>query len=190
MSLRVPINLSSEPFRRDRLMFAASVAAGALLAASLVMFIMLAVIQRGQEAETRLTIDRLQKQAQSLNAEQAELEAELRRPENAEVLDRVLFINTLLYRKGISWTKIFSDLERVTPHNVRLISVRPQVNARNEVLLDMLVGSQAQAPVIDMLKRLESSPLFGATAVHNWLPPAQTEPLFRYRISVNYGQKL
>jgi hypothetical protein len=32
--------------------------------------------------------------------------------------------------------------------------------------------------------------VFGATAVHSSLPPAQTEPLFRYRISVNYAQKL
>jgi hypothetical protein len=44
--------------------------------------------------------------------------------------------------------------------------------------------------VIEMLKRMESSALFGATAVHNWLPPAETEPLYRYRVSVNYGQKL
>ena len=112
------------------------------------------------------------------------------RPENARVFDEVLFINSLLYRKGISWTRIFSDLEEVVPHNVRLISVRPQVNAQNQILLEMVVGAQSQVPVIDMLKRMENSALFGATAVHNWLPPAQTEPLYRYRVSVNYAQKL
>lgn len=188
--MRVSVNLSSEPFRRDRPILVASTAVGIVLVILLGMFVALAIAQRGQEAETRLAIDQLRRQLQSLNAEQAKLESALQRPENAEVLDKVLFINTLLYRKGISWTKIFSDLEQVVPHNVRLISVRPQVNAQHEVLLDMLVGAQSQAPVIDMLKRLESSPLFGETAVHNWLPPAQTEPLFRYRISVNYGQKL
>jgi len=188
--MRVPINLSSEPFQRDRAILAASAAVGLLMAASLAMFIVLAVYERGEEAETRLAIDQLQRRLRTLDSEQAGLEAELRRPANAEVLDRVLFINTLLYRKGISWTRIFSDLERVVPHNVRVISVRPQVNAQNEVLLDMVVGAQSQAPVIDMLKRLEGSPLFGETAVHNWLPPAQQEPLFRYRISVNYAQAL
>jgi type IV pilus assembly protein PilN len=101
-----------------------------------------------------------------------------------------LFINSLLYRKGISWTKIFSDLEGVIPHNVRLIAIRPQVNAQNEVLLDMTVGAQSQLPVIDMLKRLEGSPLFGSTQVHNWLPPSQTEPLYRYRVTVSYGRTL
>jgi len=188
--MRVPINLSSEPFRSDRAVLVASALVGLLMAASLAMFIVLALRQRGQEAETRQAIDQLQRRLRMLDAEQAGIEAELRKPANAEVLDRVLFINTLLYRKGISWTRIFSDLEHVVPHNVRLISVRPQVNAQHEVLLDMVVGAQSQAPVIDMLKRLESSPLFGETAVHNWLPPAQQEPLFRYRISVNYAQAL
>ena len=117
------------------------------------------------------------------------MEADLRRPENAAVLDQVLFINSLLYRKGISWTRIFSDLEGVMPHNLRLISIRPQVNGRNDVLLDMVVGAQSQLPVIEMLKQMESSPLFGSTEVHNWLPPSQTEPLYRYRVTVNYGRQ-
>jgi type IV pilus assembly protein PilN len=190
MAIRVKVNLASEPFRRDRPMLAASAVVGLLLVALLAMLVAIAFAQRGQETETRVAIDGLRRQMQTLGAEQAKFEQILRRPENAEVLDKVLFINTLLYRKGISWTKIFADLEEVVPHNVRVISVRPQVNAQNDVLLDMVVGAQSQAPVIDMLKRLESSPQFGQTAVHNWLPPAQTEPLFRYRISVSYGQKL
>jgi type IV pilus assembly protein PilN len=188
--MRISLNLSSEPFRRDRPILLASTFLGVLLAALLVLLISLAVVERGHVAETRAAIDQLEKQLRAITAEQARLEAVLGRPENAEVLDLVGFINTLLYRKGISWTKIFSDLADVVPHNVRLISVRPQVSAKNEILLDMVVGSQSQTPVVDMLKRMESSPMFGDTAVHSWLPPAQTEPLYRYRVSVNYAQKL
>ena len=58
-------------------------------------------------------------------AEQAKLDAVLRKPENAQVLDRSVLLNSLLYRKGISWTKIFADLEKMLPHNVRVISIRP-----------------------------------------------------------------
>jgi type IV pilus assembly protein PilN len=186
--MRIPVNLSSEPFRRDRPLVAASVVVGVVLAGLLAVLVSLAILERGRAAETRQDITRLQKAVLALDQEQARLEGTLRRPENAEVLDRVRFINLLLRRKGISWTKIFSDLENVMPHNVRLISIRPQVNARNEVVLDMVVGAQSQAPVIMMLKSLESSPLFGSTAVHNWLPPGQTEPLYRYRVSVDYGR--
>jgi len=188
--MRIRVNLSSEPFRRDRPLVAASIAVGVLLTAALAMLISLAVLERGAAAQTRRDIARVEGQIRSLSQEQGRLEEALRRPDNAEVLDEVLFINSLLYRKGISWTEIFSGLEGVIPHNVRLISIRPQVDGRNDVLLDMVVGAQSQAPVVEMLKRLEGSPLFGSTAVHNWLPPSQTEPLYRYRVSVSYGRKL
>ena len=50
-----------------------------------------------------------------MTAEQAQLDAVLRKPENAEVLERSVFLNALLVRKGISWTRIFADLEKVLP---------------------------------------------------------------------------
>ncbi len=188
--MRISVNLSSEPFRRDRPLIATSIAVGLVMVGLLAMLVSLAILQRGSAAQTREEIARLQKRLQASVQERARLEGLLRRPENAEVLDRVLFVNSLLYRKGISWTQVFSDLERVMPYNVRLISIRPQLNTRNEVLLDMQVGAQTPAPVLELLKRLESSPAFGLTQVHNFLPPSQTEPLYRYRVTVNYGQKL
>jgi type IV pilus assembly protein PilN len=189
MRLRVPINLASEPFRRDRPVLVASTATGLLLVGLLGLLVSLSVMERGQATETNRTIARLEGQLRTLALEQARLEAVLRQPQNAEVLERNLFLNNLLYRKGISWTRIFDDLAKVVPHNVRLISVRPQVNAQNEVLLDMVVGAESGPPVVEMLRRLESAPQFGATSVHTTMPPSQSEPLLRYRLSVNYAQK-
>jgi Tfp pilus assembly protein PilN len=186
--MRIALNLSSEPFRRDRPMVVASVATGLFLIGLLAMLVFLAVQERGQATEARQEIADLRKGVAALNREQAELAGLLQRPENVAVLDRVLFINTLLYRKGISWTRVFSDVESVLPYNVRLVSIRPQVDSRNEIFLTMVVGSLSQPPVIEMLKRLENSPLFGSVEVHTWLPPGQNEPLYRYQVSVNYGR--
>jgi Tfp pilus assembly protein PilN len=186
--MRIALNLSSEPFRRDRPTVVASVATGVFLIGLLAMLVFLAVQERGQATEARQDIAELRKGVAALNREETQLAGLLQKPENVAVLDRVLFINTLLYRKGISWTKIFSDLESVLPFNVRLVSIRPQVDSRNEIFLNMVVGSLSQAPVIEMLKRLENSPLFGSVELHTWLPPGQNEPLFRYQVSVNYGR--
>lgn len=188
MSRRVEINLASEPFRRDRPALVASAAGAFLLLAALAVLVSLAVTERGRAAETSRDIEQLRAQLRSLAAEQGDLEATLRQPENAEVLERSRFINSLLHRKGISWTKIFDDLEGVMPHNVRLFALRPQVDAHNEVLLDMVVGAESGPPVVEMLKRLESSPQFGGTHIHSTLPPSPSEPLVRYRVSVNYTQ--
>ncbi|HYP13663.1 MAG TPA: hypothetical protein VEQ63_07050 [Bryobacteraceae bacterium] len=188
--MRLPINLASEPFRRDRSMVVASAAVGVLLFGLLVMLVVLSASERSRAAESRDAIARVQKQKQVMAQEQARLEAVLRQPQNAQVLEQSVFINQLLGRKGVSWTKIFSDLEQVMPADVRLIQVRPQVGGQNQLVLEMILAAQATEPVIGFLMKLEGSPQFGATNLQASLPPTQNEPLNRYRVTVNYAQTL
>lgn len=191
MAIRIPINLATEPFRRDRPILIASAAAAILLTISLVSLAVIIVNQRSQSARIRVDLDRLTMQSGRIAADQAKLDAILRKPEDAEVLDRSLFLNSLIERKGISWTLIFSELEKVMPSNVRLVSVRlPQVNTQNQVVLDMMVGADSFAPVLEMMKRMDKAPEFGPTTVLSTTPPSQTDKLWKYRVSVNYAQKL
>lgn len=188
--MRIGINLASEPFRRDRPWIVASVLLGAALVVTLGVMTYMAVAGRDEAFEARQDVDKARAQFTALTTEMNKLESVLRRTENGEVIERSVFLNQLLLRKSISWTRIFSDLEKVVPYNVRIISVRPQVTPQNEIYLEMVVGSQSPEPVIEMLMNMEGSSQFGATHVNNWLPPSQQEPLYRYRVSVNYAQKL
>jgi type IV pilus assembly protein PilN len=190
MKMKLPLNLSSQPFRRDRPFFVASVLGCALLTALLISLVTLAIVDHRRSASARTATARLEESLRRTASQQSALDALLRKPENAEVLERSLFLNTLLYRKGVSWSKIFADLETVLPYNVRVITIRPQVVSERQVLLEMTVGSEAIEPVVEMLMRLEASEVFGATTLYTTVPPSQTEPLFRVRVSVNYGQKL
>jgi type IV pilus assembly protein PilN len=189
-AVRIPINLSSEPFRRDRPMLAASAITAALLLGVLIMLVTIIVRERDTARDSREMMARLESQLAAVNAEHAKVEAQLRQPANSAVMDRSVFINALLLRKGVSWTRLFSDLEKVFPGNVRLVAVRPYISSDNLIQLDMVVGSQTPEPVIELLRRLESSTMFGATALLSSQPPSQNEPLYRYRVSVNYAQKL
>jgi type IV pilus assembly protein PilN len=189
--VRIPVNLATEPFRRDRPILLASGACAVLLTALLGVLVFLVMAERGQVRETRTSVNTLSAQLRSMAAEQAKLDATLRQPANAEVLERSLLLNTLVERKSISWTRIFSDLEGVMPYNVVVISVRlPQITSQNEVMLDMVVGAKEPGSVIGFLKRLEESPRFGTVYTHSSLPPSQNDPLYRYRVTVNYAQKL
>jgi type IV pilus assembly protein PilN len=189
--MRVPVNLASEPFRRDRPMLVASGVCAAALVALLVVLVYLILGARSNAGDARAAVEKLNNDLRGINAEQQKFDAALRQPENAIVLERSLLLNTLVERKSISWTKIFADLESVKPYNVRLIQVRlPQINSRNEVSLDMTVGSQEPLPVMEFLKRLAASPLFGPVTMHTMVPPSQNQPLYQYRMSVDYAQKL
>jgi Tfp pilus assembly protein PilN len=188
--MRIPVNLASQPFRRDRPLLIASGALGILLIVLLVFLLSKNNLEGVQVAETRTEIAHLESRIRELSGQQARQDAVLRQPENAEVLERSLFLNALLYRKGISWTRIFADLEKVVPYNVRIMAIRPSVVGQNQISLDMTVGSDTQVAVIDLLKNLENSPSFGAVYSHSSLPPTQTDKLYRCRVSVNYAQKL
>ncbi len=188
--MRIGINLATEPFRRERAVLIASAMVSGLMLASFAMLSLLVWHEHQAKDEARGAVTGLEKQIALVDQDQSKVNGVLRTSGNTETLVRNVFLNNLIGRKSISWTRTFGDLEQVMPYSVRLVSIRPQVNNRNEIQLDMVVGCTSVEPIIDLIKRLEASPLFGGTQVHTALPPSQSEPLLRYRISVNYAQKL
>ncbi|MFM2124029.1 MAG: hypothetical protein RL328_480 [Acidobacteriota bacterium] len=188
--MRVPINLASEPFRKDR----AAIVVASVISAALVVLLavqgLMILSARDSAAANRELVAALQQQLRSATAEQAKAEAVLRLPMNAEVLQQSVLLNALVERKAISWSRLFADIEGVLPQNVRLVQIRlPQINTRNEVTLDMEVGARAASDAIAFTKRLQDSPLFGPATLLRSDPPTQNEPLYRYRLTVSYGQK-
>ncbi len=187
--MKIPINLSSQPFRRDRAMMLASCLVAALLLASLSALITLARADDAQMADVRKEVGQLRTQLTGLQKQQAEFDTVLRKPENADVLVLSVFLNSLLNRKGISWTRILADLEKTMPANVKVLNIQPYVTANNEVTLNLQVGSDGPEPVIQFYKALENSSVFSNVVQTIYQPPSQSEPLYRYRFTVNYAQK-
>jgi Tfp pilus assembly protein PilN len=172
-------------------MLVGSGAVAVVLVLMLGVLVFLIVADRARVKDTRVEVNRLDSEVRKLSSEQAKLEGTLRLPANAEVLQRAYLLNTLIEHKAISWTKIFSDLESVMPLDVRIISVRlPQITSQGEVVLDVEVGAKDLAPVGVFLGRLVKSPLFGPVEGKSTQPPTQQEPIYKYRFTVNYAQKL
>src|SRR5579863_9864771 len=155
--MRIPINLAREPFRRDRPMLVGSAFAALLLLGLLGFLISLGITERSETRDTQAMLTRVNRQLSSIHAEQAKLDASMRQPGNEVVLDRSVLINTLIHRKAISWTKIFADLDTVTPPNVRILSIRPTINAQGGLFLEMQVASESPEPIIGFISKLEGS---------------------------------
>jgi Tfp pilus assembly protein PilN len=185
--MRIPINLASQPFRRDRAMVVASVAVSAVLSLTLAVLVYLALLDNAQLKDLRREIAQLNVKIGAATSEQGRLEAVLHKPENASVLEKTVFINNLLYHKGISWSQILEDLEKTVPPNVKLLMLHPTVNNMNHVQLDMMVGSESPEALVTLLKNLETSPVFGQVSDPAQQFPTQAEPLHRMRITVNYA---
>jgi Tfp pilus assembly protein PilN len=172
-------------------MLVGSSAVAAVLALMLCFVVYLIVADRARMKDTRRAVARLDSEVRNISSEQAKLEGTLRLPANAEVLQRSYLLNTLIEHKSISWTRIFRDLETVMPAETRIISVRlPQITSQGEVVLDVQVGAKEPGPIIVFMSRLNKSPLFGPVDPKDNQPPTQQEPIYKYRFTVNYAQKL
>jgi hypothetical protein len=171
-------------------MLVGSALAAVLLVGVLVLLISLAVTERRETRDTQAMLNRVNRQLTVIHNEQAKLDASMRLPGNEEVLDRSVLLNTLIRRKAISWTKIFADLGTVCPPNVRVLAIRPTINEQGGLLLDMQVASEAPEPIIEFMAKLEGSDVFGSVTPSGSTPPSQTNPFYRYQLTVNYAQKL
>jgi hypothetical protein len=73
---------------------------------------------------------------------------------------------------------------------VRIVSIRPQLNSRSEVSLDMVVAAEAPESVLDFEAKLEGSDVFGNLTNTAQTQPTQNDPYWRFRLTVTYDQKL
>jgi Tfp pilus assembly protein PilN len=190
------LNLASEPFRKERAQNAAYAAMCAVLFCSLLIFIAMVLRERAGAAGIRKQIEAEQAQLQGLQKQQAVFSSVLAKPQNADVFSTNVFLNELIARRSVSWTRVFEDLKTVVPSNMRVEVIRlPQIGAQesggvNHVQLDMVVGTDRPETLIALLKNLQASNLFGAAAVINQAPPTQNDPLYKFRVMVSYAQKL
>ena len=196
MSQPISINLSSDPFRRERALNAVYLLLCVVLLFSLLVITGFILHARAQASVVRADIQQEQSTLAALQQEQSRYARVLGRPTNADVFARNVFLNELIARRAVSWTRVFEDLQTVMPPDMQLEAIRlPQVPSQekggvNRVQLDMNVGSHKPETIIALLKQLEGSPLFGSASVVSQTPPTQNDPLFKYRVSVAYAQKL
>jgi type IV pilus assembly protein PilN len=188
--MRVELNLATQSFGNRRPFWLACGMAGLILAAVAVVLVVEYSSNRDvsplflrRQAELRAELSRL-------SSAESEARSTLLDPANAPVLERSLFLNELLYRKGISWTRTFADLEEILPPRVLMMSIRPEVTADNQVRLEMQVGAESSSDFIEFLRALESSELFGPATPGGFAPPNDNQPLYRYQLTVNYEQQL
>jgi len=154
------LNLSTQPFPAYRLATVALVSVLVVLvvltvwqASGFVRYSNLARSIRPVEQENRVEADALGKHV-------AELESPLSRPESTAKLNEIGFLNQLILRKNLSWTKLFAVLEDIVPDNVHFTSLKPDIGPNGTVTLSLGVRARSIADVTEFVKRVEKSPLF------------------------------
>lgn len=159
------LNLSTRPFKPYR---------AANLGLLAVLFLLIAVSaqqvysyqhysakadeSRERESKAREEYDVLAGQLRQLNAKMSSGNA-------ATKLSEVELLNQLLLRKSFSWTRVFANLEKLMPDDVRLIGLHPTADAQGRIILNMNIRGRSLADATAFLRALENSHVFTEVAL-------------------------
>jgi type IV pilus assembly protein PilN len=95
----------------------------------------------------------------------SQAQAYLNQPQNRDTRDKSQFLNELIARKAFSWTQVFSDLEKLMPVGLHVVSVTPAVNEDNQLEVNMTVNGRSPDRAIELVKRLEDSKHFTSARI-------------------------
>lgn len=158
--MRITINLASQPFEdAQRFVRQWTVTLGLVGLLTLALVVGAVLRLRSWSVEESRIHD-LQAQLAQGNREIGQAEAFLNRPENRDTRDKSLILNDLIARKAFSWTEVFSDLERIMPPRLHVVSIRPELSPDNQLELRMVVAGESRDRALDLVRRMEQSPRF------------------------------
>jgi type IV pilus assembly protein PilN len=163
--MRLRLNLATQPYAEVRRFIARwTLLLGVVVIVSgvLTYFAVSALLvwneARKQEAQVQAKIaerDQLRAQAQSY----------LNQPQNRDTRDKSQFLNDLIARKAFSWTQVFSDLEKLMPVGLHVVSLAPAINDNNQLEVRMTVNGRSRDRAIELVKRLEDSKHFAMAQI-------------------------
>lgn len=183
--MRSRINLATQPYEDARQFY---LQWGALLLALAVITVALFVVVAKQQRASRdiaRRVDQERRQIAEIDRERDAAEAILNRPENREVRDKSRFLNALIARKAFSWTQVFSDLEKLVPARVRIVSIRPNVNSNNQLEIHLEAIGDSRDKAIELVRRMEEAPTFREAQLRVERPD-QNNPGVEFSIVAQY----
>lgn len=158
--MRVNLNLATQPYEdvRDFFLKWGLGLAVALVASMALAWMAASGWRQSREIERDMRIK--QQDIARLRGEEKKAEALLNEPQNSGTRAQAALLNALIARKAFSWTRVFSDLEKLMPARVHVISIQPQLDNDNQLQINMVVAGDSRDKAIDLLRNMEDSAHF------------------------------
>ncbi len=158
--MRFKINLASQPYENATRFFAQW---GAALTALFIVSGLLVFVAAKSWRTTHalnLSISEERNRLDQLNTrEKADLEI-LNKEQNRDVRERAQAINALIVRKQFSWTRIFSDLEKIMPTRLHVVAITPPLTESDQIEIRMQVAGDSREKAIELVENMEKAPDF------------------------------
>jgi type IV pilus assembly protein PilN len=158
--MRLNINLASQPYevaREYKRRMTALIAALAVAAIALGGYIF---YQRAHSRGVNRQLADVQAQIDSLDHEESQARAILNKPANHVIADQSEFLNELFARKAMSWTHIFTVMEKIVPPQLHVLSMKPEYSKTNDLVLHVVVATDSRDRAVELVRNMEKSSHF------------------------------
>jgi type IV pilus assembly protein PilN len=155
--MRFNINLASQPYevaQNYRRQMTLAITGLGIVAVLLLGYILYQHIHsRGINRQ----LAQAQLQMHSLENEEAQAHAILNKPANKVIADQSDFLNQLFARKSLSWTHIFTEMEKIVPADLHVVSMKPEYTKTNDLVLHVIVATDSRDRAVEMVRNMEKS---------------------------------
>ena len=163
--MRININLATQRYETAHQFQQRMRTLVALMTVVAVVLVGYILYQRKHTRDIDANISQARHELVQLNNEKLQAQVILNKPANREIADQSHFLNELFARKSLSWTRIFSEMERIMPYNIHVVSIKPDYTPNNELVVHMVVATDGRENAVELVKRMEKSSHFRAPEV-------------------------
>jgi Tfp pilus assembly protein PilN len=186
--MRLKINLATQPYEDARQFY---LRWGLVLGTLMLLAIVLCYTTFASSNRYRsLNRDVARESAtlQKIDKQQVDDVAILAQPQNNDVRQRSAFLNDLIERKSVSWTLIFTELEKLMPPQLHVAAMKPKIE-NGDILLEMEVVGQSRDRGLELMRKMEQSRSFRDAQVLSEITKQQNNngpELWSFTISAQY----
>jgi len=158
--MRMNINLASQPYevareyKRRMTMLIAGLAVAAVVLVGYILY------QRANTRGINRQLADVQRQIDALDHEESQARAVLNKPANKVIADQSEFLNELFARKAMSWTHIFTVMEKIVPPELHVVSMKPEFSKTNDLVLHVVVATDSRDRAVELVRNMEKSSHF------------------------------
>ncbi len=174
---RLEINLSSNPFRDNIMLYAFHGIFILLLVLAMSFNIYYFVHYRALRSEMRMVLATSQQEINNLDRRAQQIRNTISKKDIKDISEKSLFANDVILMRKFFWTDLFNKLEEVLPYTVKMQSIRPLFTDKGiEVRVDGL--SKDLKSFFEFEKNLQNNTNFANMRPENYRKPEGSDLLF------------
>jgi hypothetical protein len=193
--MRVNVNLATQKYEDARAFFTRWGSAIAVAALVTIVLGTLAVLNYSDTEKDRKIFSDMRRQIDESESGRVANESILNRSENREAREQARFWNDVIDQKSFSWTRLFSDMEKIMPARAFVMSVKPaldtdKLDLARGLKLDLVIGGEKHEDAVELVRKMEGSDHFRQphiTAESVTTPARGGQAVVEFRIETFYA---